>query len=167
MPHIAVNRPPHSLLPTDGIDFMQVTWERDFGAGYPLKAMDLLCCRMYKHHVTLKACKALTLSPLVTDVFIVHVINPFGTFGPPCLAKAVAAARAVLPSLTSACWVRLQQPPRAALPSLTRACWVFSCFRNPPNSDMDYRILNVRTESFLCVRIHTGVGHTDESAQHF
>ena len=44
-------------------------------------------------------------------------------------------------------------------------CVVFSCFRNPPNSDMDYRIFNVRT--FLCVRTHTGVGHTDESAQHF
>ena len=30
------------------------------------------------------------------------------------------------------------------------ACWVFSFFHNPPNSDMDYRILNVRT----CVRDH-------------
>ena len=46
-------------------------------------------------------------------------------------------------------------------------CAVFSCFRNPPNSNIDYRIFNVRT--FLCVRIiHTRVGHTDnESAQHF
>ena len=25
------------------------------------------------------------------------------------------------------------------------ACWVVSCFRNPPNSDMDYRIVNMRT----------------------
>ena len=24
------------------------------------------------------------------------------------------------------------------------ACWVFSCFGNPPNSDVDYRIFNVR-----------------------
>ena len=39
--------------------------------------------------------------------------------------------------------------------------------RNPPNSDVDCRIFNVRTWSFLCVRIHTGIGHTDsESAQH-
>ena len=30
---------------------------------------------------------------------------------------------------------------------------------------MDYRIFNMCT--FVCVRIHTGVGHTDESAQHF
>ena len=44
-------------------------------------------------------------------------------------------------------------------------CAVFSCFRNPPNSDMDYRIFNVHT--FLCVRIHSGVGNTDESAQRF
>ena len=43
---------------------------------------------------------------------------------------------------------------------------VFLCVRNPPHSDMDYRIFNVRT--FLCVHIHTGVGHTDnESTQHF
>ena len=32
---------------------------------------------------------------------------------------------------------------RAVLPSPTSACWVFSCFRNPLNSDMDYRIFNV------------------------
>ena len=47
-------------------------------------------------------------------------------------------------------------------------CWLFLCFRNPPNSDMDYRIIIVHTWSFLCVRIHMGVRHTDsESAQHF
>ena len=57
---------------------------------------------------------------------------------------------------------------RTALPSLTSACWIFSCFRNPPSSEMDYRISNVRTWSFLCLLQHTGVGHTDsESAQHF
>ena len=49
---------------------------------------------------------------------------------------------------------------RAALLSLTSACWVFSCFRNPPNTNMNYRIFNVCTWSFLCVRIHTGVRHT-------
>ena len=32
------------------------------------------------------------------------------------------------------------------------ACWVFSCLCNPPDSDMDYRIFNVRMWSFLCVR---------------
>ena len=39
---------------------------------------------------------------------------------------------------------------------------------NPLNSDMNYRIFNVRTQ-FFCVRINTGVGHTtdSESAQHF
>ena len=41
-----------------------------------------------------------------------------------------------------------------------------SCFRNPPNSDMDCSIFKVRT--FLCASIHTGAVHTDnESAQHF
>ena len=42
------------------------------------------------------------------------------------------------------------------------------CFCHPPNSDMDYRIFNVRTWSFLCVPIHTGVGRTHSVlAQHF
>ena len=56
-----------------------------------------------------------------------HFITPFGNFGPPYLGKATAAARG------------------AALPSPTSACWVFSCFRiHPPNSDMNYRIFDVR-----------------------
>ena len=71
---------------------------------------------------------------------IIHFIIPFGKFGPPYLGKATAGARAALPSHTS-------------------AGWVFSCFCNPPNYDMDHRIFNVRTLSFLCV--HTGVGQTD------
>ena len=41
-------------------------------------------------------------------------------------------------------------------------CAVFLCFCNPLNSDMDYRIFNMRIWSFVCVRIHTEVGHTDE-----
>ena len=48
------------------------------------------------------------------------------------------------------------------------ACWVFLSFHHPPNSDIDYRIFNMHTWSFLCVRIHTGVGHTNsKSTQHF
>ena len=38
------------------------------------------------------------------------------------------------------------------------ACWLFLCFQNPLNSDMDYRIFNVHTWSFLCMRIHMGKG---------
>ena len=45
---------------------------------------------------------------------------------------------------------------------------IFSWFHNPPNSDMDWRIFNVRAWSLVCVRIHIEVGHTDgESAQPF
>ena len=66
----------------------------------------------------------------------------------------------------------LQQSRSRATQPFTNysACWVFICFHNPPNSDMDYRIFNVRTCLFLCVRahVHTGVGHTDcETAQRF
>ena len=49
---------------------------------------------------------------------------------------------------------------RVALPNPNlwqSLCWVFSCSHNPPDSDMHYRIFNVRTRSFLCVRIHMGV----------
>ena len=45
---------------------------------------------------------------------------------------------------------------------------VIVVFHNPPNSDIDYRMFNVRTWYFVCVRIHTGARHTDsESAQPF
>ena len=42
------------------------------------------------------------------------------------------------------------QPRGAKLPLsylllLFSACWVYSCFRNPPDSDMDYRVFIVRT----------------------
>ena len=30
------------------------------------------------------------------------------------------------------------------------ACWVFQRFRNPPNSDMDYRIFNISTRVYAC-----------------
>ena len=73
--------------------------------------------------------------------FFIHFIIPFGKFRPHYLGKATAAAR-------------------AALPSPTNACWIFSCFRNPPNFDRDYRVFNVRAYTH-------GVGHTHESAQHF
>ena len=46
-------------------------------------------------------------------------------------------------------------------------CWLFSCFHNPPNSDMDYRIFTgVRTWSFVRVRIHTGGLGTPTASQH-
>ena len=63
---------------------------------------------------------------LYYSIFFNPLYYPFRKFGPPYLGETTAATRAVLPSPTS-------------------ACWVFSCFRNPSNSDMDYRIFNVRT----------------------
>ena len=48
----------------------------------------------------------------------------------------------------------------------TSACWLFSYFHNPANSDMDYRIFNVRAWCFVCVRLHTGARPTaSESAR--
>ena len=68
---------------------------------------------------------------------------------PPYLGKAIAAARAALPSPTS-------------------VCWVFSCFRNPPNSDMDYRIFNRSTCSFLCdAYSHRGWAHRQQASTTF
>ena len=71
---------------------------------------------------------------------LIIVLIPCGKLEPPSLVKVTAAARAALPSPTSE----------------FRVC---SCVRNPPKSDMDYKIFNKRTLSFLCVRVHTGVGH--------
>ena len=54
----------------------------------------------------------------------------------------------------------------AIYPSPTSACWVFSCFRNPSNSDMEYRIFNVRTWTFLSVRYTQGGLGTPTTSQH-
>ena len=52
------------------------------------------------------------------------------------------------------------QEMRAAIiqryPVVFSLCAVFSCFRNPLNSDMDYRIINMRMRSFFaCVYTRT------------
>ena len=70
--------------------------------------------------------KATNLVLVLFCLFFIHFIIPFGKFGPPYLGKTTAAAGTALSSPTS-------------------ACWVFSCFCNPQSSDMDYRILNMRT----------------------
>ena len=38
---------------------------------------------------------------------------------------------------------------KVALPKYG-ACWIFLFFHNPPNSDMDYGIFNVRTDESAC-----------------
>ena len=48
---------------------------------------------------------------------------------------------------------------------LFSAYWVFSCFRNPPNSDMDYRIV-LRAYVIILVRVYTHVGWAARKAQH-
>ena len=60
-------------------------------------------------------------------------------------------------------WVRLHQP-QEQLPSPRSACWVFSCFCNPPNSDMDYRIFNMCDHLYECVYTW-GLG-TPTASQH-
>ena len=52
---------------------------------------------------------------------------------------------------------------RVALPTYG-ACWVFECFHNPPNFDMDYRILNVRTDVNACDCTRGCTGTVRESA---
>ena len=74
-------------------------------------------------------CSIFQIFHLFHDIYIYFfntLFIPFGKFGPPYLGKATEATRAALPSPTS-------------------AYCVFSCFRNPPNSDTDYGIFNVRT----------------------
>ena len=54
------------------------------------------------------------------------------------------------------------------IPSPTSACQVFSGFHNPRNSDMDYRIFNVRSvRDHFCACTYTrGLG-TPTASQHF
>ena len=45
------------------------------------------------------------------------------------------------------------------------ACWVFQCFYNPPNSDMVFRVFNVRTDVNACYCTRGDVRtHVRESA---
>ena len=44
------------------------------------------------------------------------------------------------------------------------ACWVFQCLHNPPNSDLDYRIFNVRTNVDACDCTRGGTDTVRESA---
>ena len=83
-------------------------------------------------------------------VFFIHFITlliPWGKCRPPYLGMAT-----------------VYSSRKSSANQSYSACWVFTCFCNPPNSDMDYRIFNVRTWSFLCVRIHMRVGHTDRKS---
>ena len=45
-------------------------------------------------------------------------------------------------------------------------CWLCLCFHNPLNSDVDYGIFNVRTWSFVCVRIYTHGGSPVQRSNH-
>ena len=93
---------------------------------------------IYKH-VTLTSTEVTAKAPqaghLVIYFYLYNLVIPCRKCGPSYLGKATAAARAALPSPKS-------------------ACWVFWCLCNPPNPDMDYRIFNVCTWSFLCLQSH-------------
>ena len=78
-----------------------------------------------KHHCTFNYDFVILLY-CICFIFIYTLVIPCGKFEPPYLGKATAAERAVLPSAMS-------------------TCWVFSCFRNPSNSDLEYIIFNVHT----------------------
>ena len=78
--------------------------------------------------------RMITYFLFISSLFLIHVIIPFGKFGSSYPGKATAAARAALPSPTS-------------------ACWRFSCFRNPPNSDVDCMIFNVCM--YIVIIIHS------------
>ena len=79
-------------------------------------------------------------------VFFIHFIIPFGKLGSTYL------------------WVRLQQPQEQSCPVLQVHAGPFHVSVIPPNSDMDYRIVNVLTWSFWHTRgLGTPTSHTDES----
>ena len=48
-------------------------------------------------------------------------------------------------------WVTWRKPAATELSYPTYgACWVFQCFHNPPNSGIDHRIFNMRTDVSAC-----------------
>ena len=55
-----------------------------------------------------------------------------------------------LPMGKSGCFLRGKPAATESRYLIYGACWVFLCFHNPPNSDMDYRIFNVRPYANAC-----------------
>ena len=72
----------------------------------------------------------------------------------------------LLGNLDCLSWVRLQQLQEHHYPVPQVHAGSF-CVSVIHRTHMDYRIFNMWTWSFLSMHIHTGVGHTDKSAQHF
>ena len=50
----------------------------------------------------------------------------------------------------SGCFLRGKPVTTESCYATYGACWMFQCFINPPNSDTDYRIFNVRTDVNAC-----------------
>ena len=89
-----------------------------------IKCIPILTFCVLMHFHCLK--KASLKIALLVFFFFHTLLIPCGKFRLPYLCKATSAAMAVLPGPTCAC------------------CFC-PCFRNRPNSDMDYRIFKVRT----------------------
>ena len=56
----------------------------------------------------------------------------------------------ISPMRNSGCFPREKPAATESRYPTYGACWVFWCFHNSPNSDMDYRIFNVRTYVNAC-----------------
>ena len=52
----------------------------------------------------------------------------------------------ISPMGNSGCFLRGKPAATESRHPTNRACWVLQRFHNPPNSDMDHRIFNVRTD---------------------
>ena len=72
-----------------------------------------------------------------------------------CLCLSVSLSLSLSLSVCLCLCVCLSPPPFSFRLLRLLSYSLFWCFQNPPNSDMNYRIVNVRVWSF-CMCIHTG-----------
>ena len=93
---------------------------------------DGLCCRVHLKQLH-KECSSVSQT-ITLHFYFLQLHCPDGIF----------------PTGHSVCFPRGKPAATESRYPTYCACWVFLCCHNPPNSDMDYRIFNVRTDVNAC-----------------
>ena len=84
-----------------------------------------------------------------------------------CIRKtstSVSAKMIFSPLGNSGCFLRGKPAATESHYPTYSSCWVFQFLHNPPNSDMDYRIFNMRTDVHACDCTRNVRTHVRDSA---